>query len=63
MLAPDVLKSRLARSAEQERARALELVEAWNQGKGTKDDVFVREYVDALAAAIAIESKRDLLPR
>lgn len=63
LLAPDVLKSRLARSAEQERARALELVEAWNQGKGTKDDVFVREYVDALAAAIAIESKRDLLPR
>ena len=61
MLAPDVLKSRLARVAEQERSRAWELAEAWNGGAGMKDDVFVREYVDALAAALAAEAKRDLL--
>lgn len=61
LLAPDVLKSRLARAAEQERSRAWELAEAWNGGAGMKDDVFVREYVDALAAALAAEAKRDLL--
>lgn len=62
LLAPDVLKSRLAHAAEQERSRASELAESWKEGKGMKDDAFVREYVDALAAAIAIEAKRDLLP-
>ncbi len=61
LLAPDVLKSRLDRAAKQERTRAWELVEAWKRGKGMKDDAFVREYVDALAAAFAAEAKRDLL--
>ena len=59
ILAPAALKDQLADGASAARMRGQKLAEDWKEGRGVRDDVFVREYVDAIAAAYAMDAKRD----